>query len=280
MFMVDDNSPPPQRTGSRLEPRCSDGRNLSAIPRTNYVRGGHRLDPDTPSAKGSLHAKSKQELGFFFSSAPGNPRVSMGSPRPICMPLIARRKGKLILHGKGNRRPMAIKPPMQEKMISSRMENPNKSDQNGKCAKYRPLPWGNPPPAILTCKNGKSNLVLSYPRRNSLSSFSLSVLRTYHLFLCVENIPPTSNCAENKHPSSPIPALTKGNSAFVFPLFYFVYISSFLFVENVPNHHPWRLQIVVRFRFRSLLNTKWILDLAPIDWVGHCQRCTFSISCT
>ena len=66
MFMVDDNSPPPQRTGSRLEPRCSDGRNLSAIPRTNYVRGGHRLDPDTSSAKGSLHAKSKQELGFFF----------------------------------------------------------------------------------------------------------------------------------------------------------------------------------------------------------------------
>ena len=204
----------------------------------------------------------------------------MGSPRPICMPLIARRKGKLILHGKGNRRPMAIKPPMQEKLISSRMENPNKSDQNGKCAKYRPLPWGNPPPAILTCKNGKSNLVLSYPRRNPLSSFSFSVLRTYHLFLCVENIPPTSNCAENKHPSNPIPALTKGNSAFVFPLFYFVYISSFLFVENVPNHHPWRLQIVVRFRFRSLLNTKWILDLAPIDWVGYCQRCTFSISCT
>ena len=63
-------------------------------------------------------------------------------------------------------------------------------------------------------------------------------------------------------------------------LFNFVYISFFLFVEDVPNHHPWRLQIVVRFRFWSLLNTKWILDLAPIDWVGHCQRCTFSISCT
>ena len=93
-----------------------------------------------------------------FSVAPENPRVSMGSPSPICMPLIARRKGKLILHGKGNRRPMAIKPPMQEKLISSRMGNPNKSDQNGKCAKYRPLPWGNPPPAILTCKNGKSNI--------------------------------------------------------------------------------------------------------------------------
>ena len=175
---------------------------------------------------------------------------------------------------------MAIKPPMQEKLISSRMKNPNKSDQNGKCVKYRPLPWGNHPPAILTCKNGKSNLVLSYPRGNPLSSFSFSVLRTYHLFLCVENAPPTSNCAENKHPSSPLPALTKGNSAFVFPLFNFAYISSFLFVENVPNHHPWRLQIVVRFRFWSLLNTKWILDLAPIDWVGHCQRCTFSISCT
>ena len=68
MFMVDDNSPPPQRTVSRLEPRCSDGRNLSAIKRTNYVRGGHRLDPATPSSKGSLRAKSKQELAFLFGS--------------------------------------------------------------------------------------------------------------------------------------------------------------------------------------------------------------------
>ena len=164
---------------------------------------------------------------WFSCMARANPRVSMGSPRPICIPLLVRGKGKLILHGRANRRPMAIKPPMQEKLISSRMGNPNKSDQNGKCAKYRPLPWGNHPPAILTCKNGKSNLVLSYPRGNPLSSFSSSVLRTYHLFLCVENIPPTSNCAENKHPSFPLPAPTKGNSAFVFPLFNFVYISFF-----------------------------------------------------
>ena len=68
-FIVDDNSPPtPRVTMSRLEPRCSDGRNLSAIKRTNYVRGGHRLDPDTPSSKGSLRAKSKQELAFLFGS--------------------------------------------------------------------------------------------------------------------------------------------------------------------------------------------------------------------
>ena len=67
-FMVDDNSPLSQRNVSRLEPRCSDGRNLSAIKRTNYVRGGHRLDPDTPSSKGGLRAKSKQELAFLFGS--------------------------------------------------------------------------------------------------------------------------------------------------------------------------------------------------------------------
>ena len=79
MFMVDDNSPPSHRNVSRLEPRCSDGRNLSAIKRTNYVRGGHRLDPDTPSSKGSLQDKSNQELAFLFGS--GKSASEHGRPK-------------------------------------------------------------------------------------------------------------------------------------------------------------------------------------------------------
>ena len=68
MFEVDDNSPPFQINRSRLEPRCSDGRNLSAIEQKNFARGGHRLDPDTSSSKGGLQAKSQQELSFLFGS--------------------------------------------------------------------------------------------------------------------------------------------------------------------------------------------------------------------
>ena len=78
MFEVDDNSPPFQVNRSRLEPRCSDGRNLSAIKQTNFVRGGHRLDPDASSSKGGLQAKSQQKLSFLFGqgkpvSAPTTP---------------------------------------------------------------------------------------------------------------------------------------------------------------------------------------------------------------
>ena len=40
-FMVEDNSPPPKSGVSRREPRCSDGRNLSAPKQSNSVRGGH-----------------------------------------------------------------------------------------------------------------------------------------------------------------------------------------------------------------------------------------------
>ena len=53
---------------SRLEPRCSDGRNLSALKQSNFERGGHRLSPTTQSPKGGLRAKSKQELSLLFGS--------------------------------------------------------------------------------------------------------------------------------------------------------------------------------------------------------------------
>ena len=65
-FIVDDNSPPSRSTMSRLQPRRSGGRNLSVVKQSNFARGGHRLAPTTPSPKGGLHAKSKQELSLLF----------------------------------------------------------------------------------------------------------------------------------------------------------------------------------------------------------------------
>ena len=67
-FIVDDNSPPSKSAMSRLEPRCSDGRNLSVVKQSNFERGGHRLSPANQSPKGGLRAKSKQELRFLFGS--------------------------------------------------------------------------------------------------------------------------------------------------------------------------------------------------------------------
>ena len=53
---------------SRLEPRCSDGRNLSAAKQSNFERGGHRLSPANQSQKGGLRAKSRQDLCKLFGT--------------------------------------------------------------------------------------------------------------------------------------------------------------------------------------------------------------------
>ena len=55
-FIVEDNSPPPNNTPSRLAPRGWDGRNLSAAKQSNFERGGHRLSPANQS-QGSLRWK-------------------------------------------------------------------------------------------------------------------------------------------------------------------------------------------------------------------------------
>ena len=110
MFEVDDNSPPFQVNRSRHEPRCSDGRNLSAIKQTNFVRGGHRLDPDASSSKGGLQAKSQQKLSFLFGqgkpvSAPTTPlhgkspwgeqiTLEHGKSKPDLYTSYCKRKGK------------------------------------------------------------------------------------------------------------------------------------------------------------------------------------------
>ena len=52
--------------------------------------------------------------------------------RGACMTntsLIVRGREKLTLHGRANRRPKGIKPPMRENLNRSHMENPNKLDQ-------------------------------------------------------------------------------------------------------------------------------------------------------
>ena len=67
-FMVDDNSPPPKSSVSRLETRCPDRRNLSALKQSNFERGGHRLYPANQSQKGSLHDKSRQDLWTLFGA--------------------------------------------------------------------------------------------------------------------------------------------------------------------------------------------------------------------
>ena len=67
-FMVEDNSPPPKSSVSRLEPRCSESRNLSALKQSNFARGGYRLYPANQSQKGSLRDKSRQDLRAFFGN--------------------------------------------------------------------------------------------------------------------------------------------------------------------------------------------------------------------
>ena len=57
-FIVDDNSPPTSRSLG------SDGRDLSVISRSNFPRGGHRLDPATsPSVKGGRPPSTQAPKG-------------------------------------------------------------------------------------------------------------------------------------------------------------------------------------------------------------------------
>ena len=73
-FAVEDNSPPPKSGVSRLEPRRSDRRNLSALKQSNFARGGYRLYPANQSQKGSLRDKSRQDLRAFFVN--GEPDIT------------------------------------------------------------------------------------------------------------------------------------------------------------------------------------------------------------
>ena len=62
-FLVDDLSP--TSTGG---PRCSDGRDLSAIRRQNFPRGGHRLEPASSSSKDGGSSQSKPAPAYAFGS--------------------------------------------------------------------------------------------------------------------------------------------------------------------------------------------------------------------
>ena len=129
-----------------------------------------------PPRKGARRTNpTKKGLSYL---ARVNPRVSREGPSPICIPLIVRGRGKLILHARANRRQRVTKPPVQENLLSPRMGNPNKSDQ---------IKWHLPD---KKCKNKQVTIV---PGENPLSSFYFSILCTYHLpffLLFVENVPP------------------------------------------------------------------------------------------
>ena len=138
------------------------------------------------------------------------------------MESIVRGRGKMILHGRANRRQWVTKPPVQENLLSPRMGNPNKSDH----AKWH-----------LLDKNDKMHMSPLYPGkiRFHLSTFHFCVHIFFSFFLCGKH-PPLPKINETSLPKPP--ALTKGEIHFHLPPFHFcVHIFlSFFFVWK--TSHP------------------------------------------